>query len=102
MVILTSSNKRINETFTFNTMEECKRFQYVFKDHLTGVTWKEPVESTFYKGTIEVNKYKSPEYYANANLSWGFNSLFIEGEKERIEKLEHDTVIGIMNMIKEG
>lgn len=85
MIKLESSNKTINEAFYFNTIEECERFKYVFSNHWTGVKWKTPVEINEcdipYDKIRYIKRFKSPEEYAEDNLKWGFNSLFIEEPK---------------------
>lgn len=85
MIKLESANKIKNEAFYFETIEDCERFKYVFKDHWTGVKWKKPVNIEIkyipYEEIKWFNKYKTPEEYAEANLSWAFNSLFVEEPK---------------------
>lgn len=90
MIKLESSNKIMNESFYFETIEDCERFKYVFENHWTGVKWKKPVEVSeddVPDDELEyIKKYDTPEAMAKDNLSWAFNSSFIDGEGDLIKE----------------
>lgn len=64
------------QTFHFRTMDDCKKFMYVFQDHWCNIPWEDPVEIPDYT-KINDDRYIDADPVARAedNLSWGFSAL---------------------------
>lgn len=82
MVLLTLREPYKNEregNFYFKTMEECKSFLYVFKDHWCNIPWDIPKEVSSDKANLTNYQIRSlevdPKKRAEENLSWGFNFI---------------------------
>lgn len=60
----------------FHTMEDCRKFIHVFKDHWCNIPWKDPVEADNFP---EMTRYhresmdKDPVKRAESDLNWGFS-----------------------------
>lgn len=94
MVKLETDLETRNETMYFKTMEDCKEYLYVFKDHWCNLPFKDPVE--IQDSTIIDSKYRNyldipPKQRAESDLQWGFNLVNFLGigvTKEQKEFLE--------------
>lgn len=75
MIELSVKSSQCNTKFHFHTMSDCKKFLYVFENHMCNVPWKKPV---IVSGT-KLSEYEKtainedPTLRAERNLSWGFN-----------------------------
>lgn len=100
MIKLESINRYPNTEFYFNTIEECERFKYVFRNHWAGVKWKDPVNVSKndipYKKLEYMKRYKTPEEYAEANLKWGFNATNPWDRSEDKLSTEQESFIQMM------
>lgn len=76
MIKLEAQNTTFGGIFYFHTMQDCKDFMYVFKDHWCNVPWNTPVEitsDTYISEDLKREMDKPPKKRAQDNLSWGFN-----------------------------
>ena len=88
---ITSLNKASNQTFYFETLQDCYDFLYVFKDHWCNVKWTEPFEINERKVPVEQRNYikgKNAKQRADNALNWGFSSLWCDeyGNKLLLEE----------------
>lgn len=59
-----------NIKMCFESMEDCNKFLYVFRDHWCNVPWTKPVEVD--KVPDGYSLVKDPIKEAEGNLNWGF------------------------------
>lgn len=64
------------QAFHFRTMDDCKKFMYVFRNHWCNIPWEEPAEIPDYT-KINDDQYIDVDPVARAmgNLTWGFSAL---------------------------
>lgn len=59
----------------FNTMKDCEKFLYVFKDHWCNARWNKPIEADSFP-EVDSDDWddlqKNPKKMAEDNLEWGF------------------------------
>lgn len=64
--------------FYFKTINDCKKFMYVFENHWCNIDWEEPeevpddVNMSYYQRKLLD---KDPKDRAESNLNWGFQLL---------------------------
>jgi hypothetical protein len=82
-MIKLETNYTPSSVFYFRTLDDCRKFLYVFKDHWCNVKWKPPVEvpdGTSISSTQRAQIGVDPKKRAEANLSWGFNYARLHGD----------------------
>lgn len=82
-MIKLESDYDIPSVFYFRTLDDCRKFLYVFKDHWCNVKWKTPVEVPDDIKLPEARRDlldMDPKKRAEANLSWGFNHARLHGD----------------------
>lgn len=83
-VIKLTSDALINNTsFYFKTIEDCKKFKYVFYDHWCNIPWKVELVDISSLSEYHLNHLnEDPKIKAEQYLNWGFNFVRFNGLEE--------------------